>query len=100
MLQPVLWGGIEHAEYTIGVQGCGRRATYVSADDASALRGLLALSQSEGIIPALEPSHALGYLLEMGEAGKLASGTLVILNLSGRGDKDMLTVASALNVTL
>jgi hypothetical protein len=30
VLQPVLWGGIEHAEYTIGVQGCGRRATYVS----------------------------------------------------------------------
>jgi tryptophan synthase beta chain len=36
----------------------------------------------------------------MGEAGKLAPGTLVILNLSGRGDKDMLTVASALDVTL
>ena len=76
------------------------RATYVSADDASALRGLQALSQYEGIIPALEPSHALGYLLEMGAAGKIAPGTLIILNLSGRGDKDMLTVASALNVTL
>ena len=76
------------------------RATYVSADDASALRGLQALSQSEGIIPALEPSHALGYLLDMGKAGKLAPGTLVIVNLSGRGDKDMLTVAKALNVTL
>src|SRR5712691_6368565 len=76
------------------------RATYVSADNASALRGLQALSQSEGIIPALEPSHALGHLLALGEAGKLAPGTLVILNLSGRGDKDMLTVASALHVTL
>src|SRR5579859_4400001 len=73
------------------------RATYVSADDATALRGLQALSQSEGIIPALEPSHALGYLLDMGEAGKLAPGTLVIVNLSGRGDKDMLTVAHALD---
>ena len=72
------------------------RATYVSASDATALRGLQALSQYEGIIPALEPAHALGYLLEMGEAGKLTPGTLVILNLSGRGDKDMLTVASAL----
>src|SRR5450759_4002606 len=41
------------------------RATYVSADNASALRGLQALSQYEGIIPALEPSHALGFLLEM-----------------------------------
>src|SRR5256886_2322475 len=42
------------------------RATYVSANDATALRGLQVLSQSEGIIPALEPAHALGYLLEMG----------------------------------
>ncbi|GAC1566143.1 MAG: tryptophan synthase subunit beta [Ktedonobacteraceae bacterium] len=77
-----------------------RRATYVSADDASALRGLQALSLSEGIIPALEPAHALGYLLEMGEQGKLAPESLIILNLSGRGDKDMLTVANALHVTL
>ena len=76
------------------------RATYVSADDASALRGLQALSQSEGIIPALEPAHALGYLLEMGEQGKIPSGSLIVLNLSGRGDKDMLMVAKALNVAL
>lgn len=76
------------------------RASYVSANDATALRGLQALSQSEGIIPALEPAHALGYLLEMGEQGKIPEGSLIILNLSGRGDKDMLTVAQALNVTL
>ncbi|MEO8955155.1 MAG: tryptophan synthase subunit beta [Ktedonobacteraceae bacterium] len=76
------------------------RATYVSASDATALRGLQALSLSEGIIPALEPAHALGYLLEMGEQGKLPAGTLIVLNLSGRGDKDMLTVAQALHVTL
>jgi tryptophan synthase beta chain len=76
------------------------RATYTSVDDASALRGLQALSQSEGIIPALEPAHALGYLLEQGEQGKIPSGSLIVLNLSGRGDKDMLTVAKALNVTL
>lgn len=76
------------------------RATYVSASDATALRGLQALSRSEGIIPALESSHALGYLLEMGEQGHLPEGSLVLLNLSGRGDKDMLTVAKALNVTL
>src|SRR5436309_7223890 len=74
------------------------RATYVSANDATALRGLQALSQSEGIIPALEPAHALGYLLEMGEQVRLAAGSLIVLNLSGRGDKDMLTVAKALNV--
>jgi len=76
------------------------RATYVSANDAAALRGLQALSKSEGIISALEPAHALGYLMEMGEQGKIPEGTLIILNLSGRGDKDMLTVAQALNVTL
>jgi len=76
------------------------RATYVSASDATALRGLQALSHSEGIIPALEPAHALGYLLEMGEQGGLPAGSLIVLNLSGRGDKDMLTVAKALNVTL
>jgi len=76
------------------------RATYVSADDATALRGLQALSQSEGIIPALEPAHALGYLLEQGEQGNIPAGSLIVLNLSGRGDKDMLTVAQALNITL
>ena len=76
------------------------RASYVSASDATALLGLQALSQSEGIIPALEPAHALGHLLEMGEQGKIPEGSLIILNLSGRGDKDMLTVAQALNVTL
>ena len=76
------------------------RATYASADDASALRGLQALSQSEGIIPALEPAHALGYLLEKGEQGDIPEGSLIVLNLSGRGDKDMLTVAKALNVSL
>ncbi len=75
------------------------RAAYVSVSDETALRGLQALSRSEGIIPALEPAHALGCLLEMGERGEIAPGTLVILNLSGRGDKDMLTVATALNVT-
>jgi len=76
------------------------RATYVSASDATALRGLQALCRNEGIISALEPAHALGYLLEMGEQGKIPAGSLIVVNLSGRGDKDMLTVAKALNVTL
>lgn len=76
------------------------RATYASVTDAYALRGLQVLSQSEGIIPALEPSHALGYLLEQGEQGKIPPGSLIILNLSGRGDKDMLTVAKALEFSL
>src|SRR5690242_4217723 len=76
------------------------RATYVSASDATALRGLQILSQCEGIIPALEPAHALGYLVEQGEQGKVPTGSLIIVNLSGRGDKDMQTVARALHVHL
>jgi tryptophan synthase beta chain len=76
------------------------RASYVSASDETALRGLQALSKTEGIIPALESAHALGHLLEIGEQGKIPSGSLIIVNLSGRGDKDMVTVAKALNVEL
>jgi len=76
------------------------RATYDAASDATALRGLQTLSQTEGIIPALEPAHALGYLLEMGEQGRLPAHSLIVLNLSGRGDKDVITVAKALHVTL
>jgi tryptophan synthase beta chain len=76
------------------------RARYVAVDDQAALRGLQALSRTEGLIPALESAHALGYLLQMGEAGELPTGSLVLLNLSGRGDKDMLTVAQALGVSL
>jgi len=76
------------------------RATYFAASDATALRGLQALSRTEGIIPALESSHALGYLLEIGEQGKIPAGSLIIVNLSGRGDKDMMTVAKAFNVNL
>ena len=76
------------------------RATYVSASDEVAMHGLQVLTRSEGIIPALESAHAIGYLLEMGQQGQLSEGSLVVLNLSGRGDKDMLTVAKALNVHL
>jgi len=76
------------------------RASYVSASDETALRGLQALSKTEGIIPALESAHALGHLLEIGEQGKIPAGSLIIVNLSGRGDKDMVTVAKALNVEL
>lgn len=76
------------------------RATYISATDATALRGLQELSRTEGIIPALESSHALGALLDLGEQNKIPAGSLIILNLSGRGDKDMITVAKALGVSL
>jgi tryptophan synthase beta chain len=76
------------------------RAHYVACDDAQALRAFQTLSQEEGIIPALESAHAVGHLLAMAEAGELKSDDLVVLNLSGRGDKDMGTVAAALGVTL
>ena len=76
------------------------RATYVAVDDEAALRGLQFLCQTEGIIPALESAHAVAYALQMAEEGRLRVGELMVINLSGRGDKDMGTVAGALGVTL
>ncbi len=76
------------------------RATYVSVDDAAALRALQVLSQTEGIIPALESAHAVAYALQMAEEGRLHAGEVMVINLSGRGDKDMGTIATALGVTL
>jgi tryptophan synthase beta chain len=68
------------------------RAEYVAATDDDALDGFLALASLEGILPALEPAHAIGWLL----ARPLPDGSLVLVNLSGRGDKDLETVRSAL----
>jgi|SRR5579871_700732 tryptophan synthase beta chain len=76
------------------------RATYVAADDDAALRAFQLLSQEEGIIPALESAHAVAHVLAMGERGELAAEQIVVINLSGRGDKDINTVAAALGVTL
>ncbi len=67
-------------------------ATYDSATDAEALDGFRALATLEGILPALEPAHAIGWLLRR----PLPEGALVLVNLSGRGDKDLDTVRSAL----
>ena len=67
------------------------RTTYAHASDEEALRAFHLLSQLEGIIPALESAHAVAYLLREGRDGAL--GTLVIVNLSGRGDKDVRQVA-------
>jgi tryptophan synthase beta chain len=63
------------------------RAAYVPVSDEQALEGFKLLTRSEGIIPALESSHAIGYLPRL--AKKAKKGALVIVNLSGRGDKDM-----------
>jgi tryptophan synthase beta chain len=67
-------------------------AEYVSATDEDALAGFQALARTEGILPALEPSHVLGWLLHR----PLAEGTTVLVCLSGRGDKDLDTVRAAL----
>ena len=63
------------------------RAEYVAAEDAEVLDAFELLSKSEGIMPALESAHALAYL--MGQKDKLAADTVVVVNLSGRGDKDV-----------
>ena len=74
------------------------RATYVAVTDQQALEGFKMLCKTEGIIPALEPSHALFTAME--EAKKLPKEATVLMNLCGRGDKDMITVAKALGVNL
>jgi len=63
------------------------RAAYVAAEDEQVLDAFELLSKTEGILPALEPSHALAYLIS--QKGKLNPDTVVVLNLSGRGDKDV-----------
>jgi tryptophan synthase beta chain len=72
-----------------------KRAEYHYATDKDALTGFTELSVSEGIIPALEPSHAIGWLLKNNNL--FNKNEIIILNLCGRGDKDILTVAKALN---
>ena len=65
------------------------RARYALCDDHGALRAFEALSRLEGIIPAFESSHALGWLLDAVADGEIAEGSRVLVNLSGRGDKDL-----------
>jgi tryptophan synthase beta chain len=76
------------------------RATYVAADDAAALAAFEALCQGEGIIPALESSHAVAHLLALGEREDLKPDDVVMICLSGRGDKDIDTVSHALGMPL
>jgi tryptophan synthase beta chain len=74
------------------------RAQYVSVTDDEALKAFHALCRTEGIIPALESSHALAYAMKL--APTLARDKLLLVNLSGRGDKDMHTVAKASGLSL
>ncbi|HEY7064008.1 MAG TPA: tryptophan synthase subunit beta [Chloroflexota bacterium] len=70
-----------------------RRARYVAATDEEALAGFRSLCLREGILPALEPAHAVGYLYA--HARDWTDGRLILVNLSGRGDKDVQLYAEA-----
>ena len=74
------------------------RVDYVAASDAEALDAFQLCSALEGIIPALEPAHALAHVAKI--AGDLPKDHLMVMNMCGRGDKDVFTVAEALGVTL
>ena len=85
--------GPEHAYY----KKTGR-ARYVAVGDKEALAGFQLLARTEGILPALEPAHAVAYLAKNARAFKRNS--VVVLCLSGRGDKDVESVAQVLGKKL
>jgi len=85
--------GPEHSYY----KDSGR-AAYVAVTDDEALEGFHLLSRLEGIIPALEPAHAVYHAARI--AAQLSKDQTILLNLSGRGDKDMSIVAEAMRVQL
>ena len=74
------------------------RVLYVSVTDREALEAFQLCAELEGILPALEPAHALAHVLKM--APNLPSDHIIVMNMCGRGDKDIFTVADALGVSL
>ncbi len=74
------------------------RADYVSITDEEAMEGFRVLTEEEGILPALESSHAIAHVLKL--APTLSSDKTIVVCLSGRGDKDIHTVADYMKVTL
>jgi len=74
------------------------RAQYVTATDDEAVNAFLELSRKEGIVPALEPSHALAFAMKLAE--NLDRDKIIVVTLSGRGDKDVEVVAKYLGVTI
>jgi tryptophan synthase beta chain len=72
-----------------------KRARYATCTDQEAIEGFLALSRSEGIIPALEPSHAISYAMKLAE--EMKKDDIIVVTLSGRGDKDVEMVRDYLN---
>jgi tryptophan synthase beta chain len=75
-----------------------KRVEYVAATDKEALAAFQLCCKLEGIIPALEPSHALAHVMKI--APKLPKDHIMVMNMCGRGDKDIFTVANILGVTL
>ena len=75
-----------------------KRVEYFSIKDEEALEAFQFCSKLEGIIPALEPSHALAHVIKI--APKLAKDYIIVMNMCGRGDKDVFNVAQALGVDL
>jgi len=75
-----------------------QRAEYVSATDKEAADAFLKLSQEEGILPALESAHALAYAMKL--AKQMRKDEVIVVNLSGRGDKDVETMADYLGVKI
>jgi tryptophan synthase beta chain len=73
-----------------------KRVDYMSATDKEALDAFQYCCKHEGIIPALEPAHALAVVKKI--APKMKSSEIIVMNMCGRGDKDIFTVAEALNV--
>jgi tryptophan synthase beta chain len=72
------------------------RASYVTVDDQEAVQAFIALSQYEGIIPALESAHAVAYAMQL--APQLDKEKIIVINLSGRGDKDAGIIAEKTEV--
>ncbi len=75
-----------------------KRVEYMSATDDEALSAFQLCSKMEGIIPALEPAHALAHVIKI--APSMPKDKLIIMNMCGRGDKDIFTVARALGVSM
>jgi tryptophan synthase beta chain len=73
------------------------RVSYTSVDDAGALRAMTELARSEGVLAALETSHAVAWAIE--EAGRMDTGTNLVVCCSGRGDKDVDEAARLLGIT-
>ncbi|MCR9247196.1 MAG: tryptophan synthase subunit beta [bacterium] len=76
--------GPEHA----ALRACGR-VRYVGIDDGAAVAALRETCRAEGILPALESAHAIAFALRAAAAGELAEGARIVVNVSGRGDKDL-----------